>query len=92
LKHLSNRTFTCLASASVGVATALWGLAEEGWPEWRGIPLQLLGVNGNSTHAVKALAGGLATNAGLGKGEFSAMLNNMRSILHVLGALAMGNW
>jgi hypothetical protein len=68
------------------------GIAEKGWCEWRSIPLQLLGVNGNSTHAIKALAGALAVDAGLGKGEFSAYLNNMRSIVHVLGALAMGNW
>ena len=58
----------------MGIATALWGVAEKGWPEWRGIPLQLLGVNGNSTHAVKALAGAMAAKAGLGKGEFSAYL------------------
>ena len=62
----------------MGVATALWGVAEKGWPEWRGIPLQLLGVNGNSTHAIKALAGAMATKAGLGKGEFSAYLVTTR--------------
>ena len=68
------------------------GIAEKGWCEWRSIPLQLLGVNGNSTHAIKALAGAMAVEAGLGKGEFSAYLNNMRSILMVLAALTMGNW
>eukprot|EP01044_Picomonas_judraskeda_P007984 COSAG03_NODE_887_length_5485_cov_57.389157_6_plen_106_part_00 len=39
LKNLSKSTFTVLASITVGLQTALWGVAEAGWPEWRGIPL-----------------------------------------------------
>ena len=42
LKRLSKSTFTVLASITVGLQTALWGVAEAGWPEWRGIPLYAL--------------------------------------------------
>ena len=49
----------------------------------------LPGVNGNNTHAVKALAGTLAAAQGIGKGEFSAWLNNLRAICTSLGALLL---
>ena len=73
----------------MGIATALWGVAEKGWPEWRGIPLQLLGVNGNSTHAVKALAGAMATKAGL-EGMTKALCRELASREVTVNAVAPG--
>merc|ERR1711964_877954 len=38
------------------------------------------GVNGNNTHAVRALVSSLADLEGIGKGEFSGWLNNVRTV------------
>lgn len=50
------------------------------------------GVNGGSQLAVRAVASGLANEAGIGKGEFSAWLNNMRAITVALASFSYGSY
>ena len=80
LKQMSARTYTTFANCSLLSGIFVWGLAARGEYMFYGLPLIAPGVNGNSTHAVKGLAGTIAVKHGLGRGEWSAWLNNMRSI------------
>ena len=50
------------------------------------------GVNGSSSHAVKALAGALAEKEGYGRGEFSAWINNLRAIATACCTVLYSRW
>ena len=49
------------------------------------------GVNGSSTHAVKALAGALAERDGYGRGEFSYATNHYLSAICVASRSSSGS-
>lgn len=93
LNRLSPFLYTSFANLMVCAGFGVYGLQARSWCWWAAIaPFTLLGVNGGNTHAIKALAGGLAVKQGIGKGEFSAWLNNLRAIMTALGALVGGVW
>lgn len=91
LKRMSAKAYTTFTNICVLLGVSVWGLGG-GTNMFIGIPLLAPGVNGNNTHAVKGLAGALATAHGLGKGEFSAWLNNMRAVSVAAGAYLYGQY
>lgn len=92
IKHLSDRTYTTVANVAVGVAFLVTSRARSGWLFVLGTLLQLPGVNGVSGVAMSALASDLASAEGFGKGEFTGMLSNLRSIAGIAGPGLLGRY
>jgi hypothetical protein len=93
LKSLPARAFTTLANLTFLLGISLWGTTRfNGALMWLATPLFSPGVNGNGTHAVKALASDIAHQLGIGKGEFAAWMLNFRTFAVSLGAVIFGRW
>jgi len=90
LRAMTPRNFTTFTNLTLATAMAIVGLRENSVNLFGALPLMVPGVNGGCLHAVKALAGDLAVREGLGKGEFSAWLGNMRAIFISLAAMIYG--
>ena len=91
LKSFSHRAFTTLTNATNTVGFVLRGATELLWVFWACVPIMLPGVNGASSAAVKALATERAIASGIGRGELSAYLNNLRAIVSSVAPMLYGN-
>ena len=95
LKNLSARTYTTVTNLLLWVGMCVHAgtpsSSHQGW-FWAGIPIISPGVNGSSSHAVKALAGALAEKEGYGRGEFSAWINNLRAIATACCTVLYSHW
>ena len=95
LKNLSARTYTTVTNLLLWVGMCVHAgtpsSSHQGW-FWAGIPIISPGVNGSSSHAVKALAGALAEKEGYGRGEFSAWINNLRAIATACCTVLYSRW
>jgi len=92
LKRLSAFAYTSLANISAGFGLAMHGFMENGFCMFGGVAFLVPGVNGGSTHAIKALSLDLARAEGYGNGEFSAWANNMRALAQSLDTVFLGMW
>lgn len=93
LKRMSSLGFTTVANLGVTLGHVFgYGFQEQTRNMLWALPLLLPGINGNNAVGIKALAGGLAIKHGMGKGEFSGWLSNMRAITTGLAAVGSGLW
>jgi len=92
MKRLSSYNFTQLGNALLFSGFVTYGLKAHVAFMFAGLGLQLPVINNGSSNNVRALCSALARKEGFGLGEFSAFLNNARTILQSFTSFAMGWW
>ena len=92
LRNLSARNYTSLTNMSLLIGFAVKGSSTRLPFFYIGYAICCAGVNGSNTHAVKAMAGGLAVKDGYGRGEYSGWVSNMRALSTALATVAYGWW
>jgi hypothetical protein len=80
LRSFTPRSFTSITNATNVIGFVLRGATELPWVFWSAVPLMLPGVNGASGGAIKSLSIERAIAAGVGRGELSAWMNNLRAV------------
>ena len=91
LHELSPRAFTSLTNATNAFGFLLRGASENAFVFWCAIVPLLPGVNAASTQAFKSLVTSRAIAAGVGRGELSAWINNLRALCSAAAPVLYGN-
>mmetsp|Transcript_59932 Transcript_59932/g.154253 ORF Transcript_59932/g.154253 Transcript_59932/m.154253 type:complete len:449 (-) Transcript_59932:108-1454(-) len=86
------KNFTSLTNFTNAVGFTMRGLAENSYIFLLAMLPMLPGVNGASASALKALSTDMATEEGMGKGEFSAWTNNLRALAGAAAPVFVGNY
>lgn len=92
LQRWTGRSFTTFTNCSNAIGFILRGCKEDPSIFWFAIAPMLPGVNGASASAVKSLATDRCIAAGIGRGELSAWLNNLRAIVLATAPTLYGNF
>merc|ERR1719204_189179 len=89
---LSLWTYTVFTSLCVGSALTIQGLKPRGIYMWAALPVVLPGVNAGTALMLKRVQMNVAVSSGVGQGEFSAWVNNMRGLATALAPWIYGQW
>eukprot|EP00944_MAST-04C_sp_MAST-4C-sp1_P013545 g13545.t1 len=92
LQRWTGRLFTTFTNCSNAIGFILRGSREDPTIFWFAIAPMLPGVNGASASAVKSMATDRCIAAGIGRGELSAWLNNLRAIVLATAPTLYGNF
>merc|ERR1712032_259561 len=92
LRLFSTFTYSTITNLFVGFGLAMHGFAERQFCMWGGVPFLIPGVNGGSSHALKALSTQIAGQEGYGNGEFAGWMSNMRALIQSIQIVFLGMW
>ena len=91
LRSLSPRAFTSFTNTTNAFGFVLRGATEIPAVFWCAVVPLLPGVNAASTQAFKSLIASRAVAAGVGRGELSAWVNNLRALCSAVAPVLYGN-
>mmetsp|Transcript_72048 Transcript_72048/g.188814 ORF Transcript_72048/g.188814 Transcript_72048/m.188814 type:complete len:449 (+) Transcript_72048:62-1408(+) len=86
------KNFTSITNFTNALGFTLRGTAESSAIFLLAMLPMLPGVNGASSMSLKAVATDMATEEGMGKGEFSAWTNNLRALAGAAAPVLIGNY
>jgi hypothetical protein len=92
LRNITGRNFTSLTNILNAFGFIMRGATEIPIIFWWCIVPMLPGVNGASASAVKSMATDRCIAAGVGRGELSAWLNNLRALVLAVAPVIYGNF
>jgi hypothetical protein len=92
LRNFSPYMYTTITNLAVFTGLCIKGMSIKPPFFYAAYAVCMAGVNGSSTHAVKAMAGAHAMKDGYGRGEYSAWVQNLRSISTAACTVAYGWW
>lgn len=92
LSGTTPKNFTSITNFTNALGFALRGARESSLIFILAMLPMLPGVNGASSMSLKAVATDMATEEGMGKGEFSAWTNNLRALAGAAAPVIIGNY
>ena len=91
LQRWSGRSFTTFTNTTNAIGFVMRGATEIPFVFWCAVAPMLPGVNGGSSSAIKSMATDRCVAAGIGRGELSAWLNNLRALIVATAPVIYGN-
>ena len=91
LRRWSGRSFTTFTNTTNAIGFVMRGATEIPFVFWCAVAPMLPGVNGGSSSAIKSMATDRCVAAGIGRGELSAWLNNLRALIVATAPVIYGN-